>query len=137
MQGAQQRQARSRPPRADICSTLQQPRHQLEESTTALQHGFLPWRSKNLSDHLPKVTWNRYKNELCALTRSHTQHTHLLKFSHTATLHTPDTHTHTHTHTHRHTYSIHTPTPPYTHKLLLHILIVILCTSQGKIASWP
>ena len=51
-------------------------------------------------------------------------HTHLLKFAHTAT-------PHTHTHTGIHTQHIHP------HKLLLHILIVILCTSQGKIASWP
>ena len=84
-------------------------------------------------------------------THSHKTHTHLLKFSHTATPHTPNTHTHTHTHTqhiyphplppppppppHTHTHThIHRRTP--THKLV-HMLIVILCTSQEKIASWP
>ena len=82
-------------------------------------------------------------------THSHNTHTHLLKFSHTATPHTPNTHTHTHTHT----CSTHTPThppppPPPTHAhthtrrrtpthKLVHMLIVILCTSQEKIASWP
>ena len=71
-------------------------------------------------------------------THSHKTHTHLLTFSHTATPHTPNTHTHTHTHTH--TQHIHPhPSPPHTHThihrrtlthKLVHMLIVILCTSQ-------